>query len=289
MTMAQETYLSFNLPNIEEEELVIMNDCHQFPHTRKEFISSSVVISIVNQGESHGYYEHQPVDVRAHDVSIIMPYHSCKDEITSDDYSVTLIIFSPSLVNEMESILNYRTRGRYHAQPTVHLTEEQYEIIIHAVATLDSICRTKGMNKRHDLIIHMAQVIGELLDFYRGEQDMASQGRTRKEELFNQFYSLLITRYQEAHKVNYYAEQLHVNPKYLSRCVCDVTGNTAGYWVENVLLVNAKQLLINYPTLSVKAICYKLGFEEVSNFTRFFRRNTGTSPIQFRKLFFASN
>jgi len=285
MTTTQSTSLSFNLPNIEEEEIVILKDLRQFPYIRKEFISESVVISIVMAGESHGYYEHQPVTVHAHDVSVIMPYHTCMDEDTTDDYCVTLVIMSPGMVEEMESILNYRTRSRYHSQPTVHLTDEQFEIFLKAVHTLHDILQLKEMNGRHACIIHMIQVIGELLDYYRGEQNMAIRGETRSEEIFNQFYALLTSQYATQHRVHEYAAQLQVNPKYLSRCVQEATAHTANYWIESVIAVHAKQMLIHYSTLSVKAICYKLGFDEVSNFTRFFRRKTGYSPLQFRKEF----
>ena len=37
-----------------------------------------------------------------------------------------------------------------------------------------------------------------------------------------------------------------------------------------------------YSELSVKEIAYALGFDEPTNFNKFFRKHTGMSPLEFR-------
>jgi AraC-like DNA-binding protein len=52
--------------------------------------------------------------------------------------------------------------------------------------------------------------------------------------------------------------------------------------IETRKLVEAKQLLMNSEK-SVSEICFELGYNEKSYFTRVFRKNTGITPTDFRK------
>jgi AraC-like DNA-binding protein len=64
--------------------------------------------------------------------------------------------------------------------------------------------------------------------------------------------------------------------------VKDVLGKTAGDIIRDRIAVEAKRLLTN-AEMDVKEIAYDLNFEDPSYFTRFFRKNVGTTPEQFRK------
>jgi AraC-like DNA-binding protein len=61
-----------------------------------------------------------------------------------------------------------------------------------------------------------------------------------------------------------------------------------GELIDQIRFDTAKQLLRDEST-SVSNICYELGYENPANFTRAFRRWSGVTPRQHRKLFHQSS
>jgi AraC-like DNA-binding protein len=85
-------------------------------------------------------------------------------------------------------------------------------------------------------------------------------------------------------KLDYYADQLHLTPKSLSAAIKKYTGKSAGKWIDDSITLEAKVLLQN-KTLTVSQVSGMLNFSDQSVFGKFFRANTGISPIEYRKKF----
>lgn len=86
-----------------------------------------------------------------------------------------------------------------------------------------------------------------------------------------------------AHKqlVADYAALLHVSPNHLNKCVKATTGQSARELLDEMLILEAKVLLVQ-STLSISEIAYRIGQQDPSNFSRFFRLKTGLTPKQYR-------
>ncbi len=82
-------------------------------------------------------------------------------------------------------------------------------------------------------------------------------------------------------QVGIFAELQQLNPSYFSTVIKVKTGKSANKWIQDKLIVEAKALLSGSRS-SVKEIAYKLGFSEPTHFTKFFKRNVGTTPNQYR-------
>lgn len=84
--------------------------------------------------------------------------------------------------------------------------------------------------------------------------------------------------------VQYFAERLHLSPKYLSTMLKSLTGQTAEQFIHGKLIELAKEKLsITY--LSVGEIAYRLGFEHSQSFNKLFKSKTSLTPLEFRKSF----
>lgn len=83
--------------------------------------------------------------------------------------------------------------------------------------------------------------------------------------------------------VNYMADKLFLSPRYLSDLLKQETGKTALELIHLSLVSEAKNLL-RLGGKGVSEIAYELGFENASYFTRLFKKQSGMTPLEFRKL-----
>lgn len=98
---------------------------------------------------------------------------------------------------------------------------------------------------------------------------------------FFEFQNLVEANCLEIRKVGFYAKKLNVSTKTLNNIVSEVAHTSAKVFIDERAIMQAKRLLIS-TGLSVKEIAYKFGFGNPSNFIKYFRKNTGTSPQTFR-------
>ncbi len=99
--------------------------------------------------------------------------------------------------------------------------------------------------------------------------------------LFNDFYTLLDIHHSKHHNVNFYAQQLNITPDYLYKIVQKIENVSPKEIINRYVIVAIKTLLQN-TDLSVKNIATELNFDDVPYMCRFFRRNTGLSPLEYR-------
>lgn len=91
-----------------------------------------------------------------------------------------------------------------------------------------------------------------------------------------------IETFANLHSPSYYAQVLNVHPNHLNAVVKSITGKTALKHIHNHILKLAKAELAQ-TTSSVKEIAYSLHFESPNNFSAFFKKNTGSTPLSYRK------
>ncbi len=83
-----------------------------------------------------------------------------------------------------------------------------------------------------------------------------------------------------SHEINEFAEMLFINPNHLSDTIKEVLGKSPCAVYEEKLIEAAKELLKNSGK-SISDIAYSLSYDH-SNFTKFFKRLTGSTPKAFR-------
>ena len=81
--------------------------------------------------------------------------------------------------------------------------------------------------------------------------------------------------------LSFYADKLAMTPDRLNDHVKRATGVTAGHLIRQRVLTEAKRQLV-FTGAPIHEIAYDLAFSDPSHFTRFFRKQTGTTPQEFR-------
>ena len=99
--------------------------------------------------------------------------------------------------------------------------------------------------------------------------------------VFRQFMKLVSENYTRHRQVFFYADQLCMSPKYLSKLVKEVSGKSAPEWIDAYVMLEAKHLL-KYSDMPVKEIVFKLHFSNQTVFYKYFKAHSGMTPTQYR-------
>ncbi len=100
-------------------------------------------------------------------------------------------------------------------------------------------------------------------------------------ELVLSFWNLLELHYTTNPSVYYFCQRLNVTEKRLQTATRNLLNRSPKQVIKDRLLLEAKRLL-TYSSDSIKEIAFRLGFDEATNFTKFFKKNTGEVPLNFR-------
>lgn len=106
---------------------------------------------------------------------------------------------------------------------------------------------------------------------------------TPKQQKIKEFEKLIDKDFKLKKMPAAYADLLNVTPNYLNKICKEVTNYTAGDLIRKRIVIEA-QRLIHFTNYSINEIADQLGFENASYFVTFFKRQTSTTPEQFRRL-----
>lgn len=118
----------------------------------------------------------------------------------------------------------------------------------------------------------------DLLNTSKSHQKLYSQ------EILEEFLALLDTHISEHKQVSEYANRLNLTTYQLNAITKATLGKTCSDLIKEHVILEAKRLLLATPN-QVKEIAYQLGFDDISYFIRFFKKQTGLTPEAFRHNF----
>ena len=271
--------IELNLQRIKEDGIVVLDNVRGLPTGDKPFVSPDYVICIGHRGQIQLKYDDQPDYSERQTVGVIFPNHSVSMVSKTDDYLATLIVVDASVLNDpMLQIIN-QMRYRYEPHPCVKLDRHEYRNIMNVVEIMRETVRV-NLPDRRALMTRQLEFLLRLLGIYRKNKfNEASQ----EKRVSMKFHSDLEQHFRQHRNIGFYAQLACLTPKYFSSVIQQETGHTATYWIRTKIVAEAKMLLHVRHDLSVQAIADMLGFEEQATFSRYFKRETGLSPTEYRE------
>ncbi|MEA5256594.1 AraC family transcriptional regulator [Arcicella aquatica] len=124
-----------------------------------------------------------------------------------------------------------------------------------------------------DLILIQCKRIYPLSNY----DDKTSKGKI----MVKRFKQLIEEKCQENLSVKDYAHLLAITPNYLSETVKSVTGRTSTDLINDRMIMEIKRFL-THTDLGISEIAYQLNFSDQSYFSKYFKKLTNLSPLEFR-------
>ncbi len=126
-------------------------------------------------------------------------------------------------------------------------------------------------------------IVAQVLKIYFDSIRMGSGGVTHRDEVFQRFMLMLYSNFREHRNVSFYASGSGVSQKYFSTIIRQLSGTSPSEWIERVVTGEAKSMLSDV-NRSIKDIATTLNFPDTPTFTKYFRRVTGMTPKEYRKI-----
>jgi AraC family transcriptional regulator, transcriptional activator of pobA len=92
--------------------------------------------------------------------------------------------------------------------------------------------------------------------------------------------------FSQWHQVGEYATSQHLTSNYLNEIIKSETGNSAKDMIQNRIILEAKRLA-RYSDLTAKEIAFRLGYEDVAHFSKFFKKCSGITFSAFKENIFS--
>ena len=185
---------------------------------------------------------------------------------------------TPASANNCKAVL-YNNAA---ANQQIPLTGNDLAELLMLLNTIDSEFQKENYINKLDvmaaylkiIMIKIANVNASLIDGYDSHHN----------QLYRRFLELVSKQYQNTHEVADFANQLGISARKLSDLCIKCSGRGAKEIINGQLVAEAKRSL-QFSSVPVKEIAFKLNFSTPDQFSHFFKKNAQVSPHQYRSHF----
>lgn len=171
----------------------------------------------------------------------------------------------------------------YHLYPPILQVEDEYQIEVFTNLTRQIRAEFDAPDDvfTEEIIASALKIFLCLAERIR-KTKFSNQSPLPYREEFLVLQKLLQKYLFENRKVNFYAQQMAISSKKLNTITQEILDKPAKTYINEQLILEIKRFLMN-TALTTKEIAYQTGFEEPTNFVKFFKKYTSQTPLEFRK------
>lgn len=226
-------------------------------------------------------------EIRKNTLIVIQPKNYICLSDYSEDFQCSAVACSnhvvedvlPKLTDILPLLIHHRT------EPVSYLSDAEAAGIRNFYVFLRQKLRgPKTPFLKQKVLCMLQAALYEMMDINLQNQTEFETQRTRKEEIMAKFILAVSENFRNERQVSFYAHKLYITPKHLSSVVKEISGRTAGDWIENYVVMEAK-VLLKTTDMTIQEIALTLNFANQSFFGKYFKHHTGVSPTSYRKQF----
>ena len=213
-----------------------------------------------------------PFEIKAGSFQLVVPGQVHQMKRAPGSMGFVLLFANEAVVQSkqvLDFLLDHGSQSVEESNPFCTFSEEDAGIIEHIILDAWNNKSKQAVEiLQHTLIglcLRMKEIIGT---------NPGSNSST-----YGQFRRLLVADFREMRSVSAYADQLNLTPKALNEAVKKQSGGTASEHIYKQIILEAKRLLLLGS--SVKEVAFSLQFDDPGHFSKFFKKQVGSSPADF--------
>lgn len=204
----------------------------------------------------------------------------------SEDFEGVVLLNNPETMALSDEVVVGMSLRRFLLQNiTVPVTQEQVDHLFDLYKLLKTALQDTDNPFRNQMVQKLCQVVTYYCCyvFLNFPFNLVKPNKNRKEDIFEEFISLVEQNYINERRITFYADKMNLSPKYLSTVVKEVSDKYASDWIDDYVILEAKALL-KKGGMNIQQISDYLHFPNQSFFGRYFKKQTGYSPKDYRNL-----
>ncbi len=195
-----------------------------------------------------------------------------------------LLIFTENFIlnnsSESEISKTFLLFNEMLASPKLQLDEVEYNEVITLINLIKEEYFAVTDDYSLDILRSFIQVIITKLFRIKSKDNIVFENN-KYLSMFLELQNLVEKECFNHKKVSYYAKEIGVTTKTLNNVTQSILHKTAKTFINEIVIVQSKRLIINSQD-SLTEIAYQVGFDDPTNFFKYFRKYTDQSPSEFR-------
>lgn len=281
--------LKYNIDLVEEVSNILQHDfwvyCNftgnMIPEITDPLKFTSNCSIFVKEGEGKIELDLLPYEFKGPCIVNIRQGQILQNAVILSSFEASFIVLSKRFCDNLFVMLkdcsSYGTATMNRVTPVPHNLVSKFDRFYSHIKEIFN--EAQGINSYQAMVLAIASFFYECGTICYPPVLHSSRSSTSR--LIEKFISLVQQHFKKERFLDYYASQLEVSTKHLSRTVKNATGFSAVEWIDRFVILEAK-VLLKSTTMSIQQISDELNFASQSFFGKYFKKHTGHSPKDFR-------
>ena len=269
----------------DSDELVVMENFGSLPKGELSLDGHGLIV-ICTEGIAQFDYDGQQIRLHKDDLFLYMAHSVVSNFMSSSDFNCRQIWFSRGElwnINKYGEVslsdLPYLKR-----HPIMHLTEDDVKLLDDYFQLLCRRMRDSSPVLYSNIVRSLVSTMMlEILSMMRRQEpENTVTTDVHRQRLANEFMRLVEQSDGRIRKVDDFANQLNITPKYLSTLLKETMNRRPSEMIHFYTL-KAIEHRLRYTDMTMQEIANDLNFANASFFGKYFKEHAGMTPLDFRK------
>lgn len=163
----------------------------------------------------------------------------------------------------------------------LNLAKKNFEEVTALLSEVQSNFVADSKGRREEIRYLFQAILLKLQRLYMAQGNAVQQVPVKSKQAI-QLESLIEQHYRQHWRAGDYAKEMRLSCIQLNSVCKQHFGKSTEAVIQERLMLEIKRALV-YGDKSIKEICFDLNFEDPAYFIRFFKKHTGTTPLEYRK------
>ena len=275
----------------DSDELVVMENIGTVP-SGVVCLQNHGVVFFITEGRAQLEYDGHVVQIQKNDLFLYMVHSTANNFMASSDFNCRQIWFSRSELWNIDiyNLISVADMSQLKLHPVVHLSDDDIKLCDTYFQLLCSRMKSSTSALTPDIVRSLSGTIMlELLSIMRRNSERAVEevrqedpnSSLHKKRIIDNFIKLVEESDGRIRRVDEFACQLNVTPKYLSTILKEVMNRRPSTYIQ-LYTLKAIERRLRFTDMTMQEIANDLNFPNPSFFGKYCKEHLGMTPLEYR-------